>query len=178
MIRTASLSRDRRHRYRLTRRWTDGQSIAWIMLNPSSADALHDDPTLRRCIAFSHAWGYAALTVVNLYTLRTAHPAELARATNPNRTRSNTHLRAAIRESDATIAAWGNLPASLAHATLRANFVGTLLPANALCLGLTQRGHPRHPLYVPGHTEPVSLAEASSLLLTLTLPNVSPTMSA
>jgi len=178
MIRTASLSRDRRHRYQLTRRWADGPSITWIMLNPSSADASHDDPTLRRCIAFSCAWGYAALTVVNLFTLRTAHPAELARATDPNRTRSNTYIHAAIRGSEAAIAAWGNLPSSLAHATLRASTVRDLLPADALCLGLTQRGHPRHPLYVPGHTQPVSLAEASLQPPALTLPKASPTMSA
>ena len=62
----AVISQDERHRYSLTRRWGDGPRVCcWIMLNPSTADATTDDPTIRRCIGFTHAWGYDALTVVS-----------------------------------------------------------------------------------------------------------------
>ena len=64
----AVISQDERHRYSLTRRWGDGPRVCcWIMLNPSTADATTDDPTIRRCIGFTHGWGYDALTIINLY---------------------------------------------------------------------------------------------------------------
>ena len=77
----AVISQDERHRYSLTRRWGDGPRVCcWIMLNPSTADATTDDPTIRRCIGFTHAWGYDALTVVNLYAWRATDPADLRNA--------------------------------------------------------------------------------------------------
>ena len=77
----AVISQDERHRYSLTRRWGDGPRVCcWIMLNPSTADATTDDPTIRRCIGFTHDWGYDALTVVNLYAWRATDPADLRNA--------------------------------------------------------------------------------------------------
>lgn len=74
---SALLSDDRRYRYYLTRRWGPGLSVAWLMLNPSTADADTDDPTLRKVVGFTRAWGYNACAVVNLYGVRSALPAVL-----------------------------------------------------------------------------------------------------
>ena len=77
----AVISQDERHRYSLTRRWGNGPRVCcWIMLNPSTADATTDDPTIRRCVRFTQAWGYDALTVVNLYAWRATDPADLRNA--------------------------------------------------------------------------------------------------
>ena len=77
---TAEISRDGVYRYRLTRRWeTDDRAsmLRWIMLNPSTADASLDDPTIRRCMGFARAWGYGGIVVHNLYALRATDPRQL-----------------------------------------------------------------------------------------------------
>ena len=125
------------------------------MLNPSTADAHDDDPTLRRCLGFARRWGFEALTVVNLFAWRSPQPDELRIVADPVGPRTARVLRAAIREGDAVIAAWGNLAPALRP---RAARVASMLPPGTLTLGLTQQGQPRHPLYVPQSTEPVQLA--------------------
>src|SRR5207245_10014631 len=71
----ASFSRDRRYRYRLWRRWDAARPVvAFVMLNPSTADAARDDPTIRRWSGFARAWGYGRLEVVNLFAYRATDP--------------------------------------------------------------------------------------------------------
>lgn len=146
--RWATLSDDRRYRYQLGRRWgtpwaEGGRRVLWIMLNPSTADADADDPTIRRCIGFSRAWGYDELVVVNLYALRATDPAELGRAEDPFGPDNATWLDHHLSHADSVIAAWG------AHNTATNVADALLLEHRPLrCLGTTKDGHPRHPLYV------------------------------
>jgi hypothetical protein len=79
MHRAALFSRDRRFRYRLGRRWGQGAAVCFVLLNPSTADEVVDDPTIRRCIAFARSLGYGGLEVVNLYAYVATDPAELRR---------------------------------------------------------------------------------------------------
>ena len=71
----AIFSADETYRYRLWRQWrgddlvADPKTCAFILLNPSTADHLNDDPTIRRCVAFAKAWGYRRLEIVNLFAL-------------------------------------------------------------------------------------------------------------
>lgn len=162
IVRTASFSRDRRYRYTLGRRWGRGPSLTWVMLNPSTADHQRDDPTIRRCIAFSRAWGFDGLVVVNLFALRSPQPAVLLDAEDALGPMGGRVLRRVLRESapGSVVAAWGNVEPRLAR---RAEEVRAILPADALCLGLTDRGQPRHPLYVPGGRQPVVLASTLSV---------------
>ncbi len=155
MERTASYSRDRRYRYALGRRWGEGRTLTWVMLNPSMADERRDDPTIRRCISFSQEWGFSALQVVNLFALRTPHPRALLEAGDALGPRGEHTLRTAIRDAEVVVAAWGNVHPRLAG---RAEAVRRLLPPDAWCLGVTGRGEPRHPLYVPGGTMPATLS--------------------
>jgi len=125
------------------------------MLNPSTADARDDDPTLRRCIAFSRAWGFGGLRVVNVVAYRASDPRVLLEASDLTGPRGARVLRRALREADAVVAAWGNVhPRLAAHAEA----VRARLPEGTWCLGLTARGEPRHPLYVAGGTNPVTLS--------------------
>lgn len=79
--RGAILSEDRVHRYRLWRMWDpDKPAIAWMMLNPSTADALVDDPTIRSCLRLSKAWGFGRLDVVNVFAFRATDPKALLEA--------------------------------------------------------------------------------------------------
>ena len=142
-----------RYRYALARCWSDQPGrIVWIMLNPSRAGATRDDPTIRRCTAFSRSWGYGGMTVVNLYALCTADPDQLQHAEDPVGPENDIHVaRTCAWSLSATagrrdvIAAWGAHPLAAARAGLVLSIAGLRVD----CLGMTLAGHPRHPLYVP-----------------------------
>ena len=124
------------------------------MLNPSTADARDDDPTVRRCIAFARSWGFDAVQVVNLFALRATDPRRLRGHPRPIGRQNDRWILQAHRASALTVLAWGN------HGALgaRSQEVLELLRAagGALhILGLTSRAQPRHPLYVAGATVPL-----------------------
>lgn len=147
---SAGFSRCGHYRYWLRRVWDlDRPQCAWIGLNPSTADACTDDPTLRRCIRFSDDWGYGSLLLVNLFAWRATDPSALLEAPDPVGPRTSLWLRRAVNESHCVMAAWGN-GGLIRH---RAHEVAATL-ADAHCLGLTALGMPRHPLYCPKHATP------------------------
>ena len=81
---SAIFSGDRRYRYLLIRRVGTSQSrVLFIMLNPSAADEVRDDPTIRRCIGFARDWGFGLLEVVNLFALMSTNPKTLLDAEDP-----------------------------------------------------------------------------------------------
>ena len=148
----ARFSACRRYRYALWRRWAPGPQLLFILLNPATADEYRDDPTIRRCLGFARAWGYGALAVANLFARRTASAVELARlaARSPENLvgpDNDAWLLRLYRESELTVAAWGNQGRLLG----RSRAVRTLAPA-LHCLGWTRLGEPRHPLYLPADT--------------------------
>lgn len=121
------------------------------MLNPSTADAQRNDPTVRRCIGFSRAWGYGGLTAVNLFAFRATRPADLWRAADPVGRETDRHILAATARCDLIVVAWGAFP----RAVERAAAVLGVLPRIPYCLALTQDGHPRHPLHSSGRLRPI-----------------------
>jgi hypothetical protein len=139
-------------------------------LNPSSADASLDDPTLRRMIGFSRAAGFAGLEVVNLFAWRATEPRELVRAAMERDVvglRNDEAIDTAARLSAVLVAAWGAVPTGLRkmHQTDRLRFrhrhvLSQLLEHGkpVLCLGHTLAGWPRHPLYVPNGRRLVAFA--------------------
>src|SRR5690349_3088795 len=122
-----------RYRYRLWRCWLPGAATAvWVMLNPSTADDVRDDATIRRCLALTRAWGFGALEVVNLYGLRATDPAALRVARDPVGPDNDEAVAGAARRGDAVFAAWG------AHGAPRAAVGRQLLRGCAVwCLGVT-----------------------------------------
>ena len=85
MIKSAEIDPTGLYRYSLYRGWETNapKRIAFVMLNPSRADATNDDPTLCRCISFARSWGYGSLEVVNLFAYRASKPEELKTVTDP-----------------------------------------------------------------------------------------------
>lgn len=151
---SASISADGVYRYELRRTWGDPERIVcWIMLNPSTADADIDDPTIRRCVGFAQRWGFGGIIVKNLFALRATDPAALKAHPDPIGPENNYWLLDGGPDHRMTICAWG------VHGALndRAIQVVRLLNAGGRQLrhlGLTKAGHPRHPLYLPGTAEP------------------------
>lgn len=135
-------------RYRLERAWDDGPAVAFVMLNPNTADAEHDDPTIRRCVGFARRWGFGRLLVVNLFAWCCPRPSMLREAEDPVGPRNDTHLRRAATEADRVVVAWGN------HGRLldRDREVTETLDGPLYCLGTTRHGCPRHPLYLAADT--------------------------
>jgi len=150
IVRDAILSEDRRYRYTLTRTWGPRMpGVAWIMLNPSVADAEIDDPTIRRCMGFTQRFGYDGLVVVNCFGYRATDPAELLEvgaeiAVGPD---NGEWVRKACHQAAIIVAAWGALKKPLRGA---AEFVAKLIRTDGhklKCIGMTKDGQPRHPLY-------------------------------
>jgi hypothetical protein len=151
--RTAVLSACGRYRYLLGRRWADGPPLGWVLLNPSTADATVDDPTIRRLVAFTRAAGYGAALVGNLVALRATDPAELARHPNPTGPYNDTALDELVTlTGGAVVAGWS---AAADPHRVAAVLAGPLADVRLRCLGVTASGQPRHPLYVPG-TRPLT----------------------
>lgn len=150
MKRDAVISECGRYRYRLYRGWAPERqrTVLWVMLNPSTADAHLDDPTIRRCIAFSTSLGYGDMWVANWYAYRATDPAELWKlpsmidAIGPENDR---HLAALAKRCDRIIVAWGADGPAVPCESLRT-------PDGLWRLGTTKSGKPRHPLYVRSGT--------------------------
>jgi hypothetical protein len=147
---SAVFSKCMRYRYVLRRVWDRSkQSVLFIGLNPSTADATNDDPTIRRCIRFASDWGFGSVTVANLFAYRATQPQKLRRARDPIGPENDRWLQDLQSESDLVVAAWG------VHGALRERnleVLGKISPA--YCLGLTKEGHPRHPLYLKASARP------------------------
>lgn len=156
----AVLSVDGVYRYTLTRsdyddapwRAVHEPALLWIMLNPSTADASEDDPTIRRVRGFSRRLGFGQFTVVNLYALRSTDPRGLWTADDPIGPENDTTIAAeaftAVCDAAPIVAAWG--------ANARPDRVAQVLAIPHVaprlhCLGVTAAGAPRHPLYLPGN---------------------------
>ena len=128
------------YRYTLTRLWDPAlPMITFVLLNPSTADAVQPDPTLRRCVSFAKREGYGGMVILNLYAFRTKDPKVMMAAADPVGP-DNDRVLAGVMGT--VVAAWGTNadPA-------RVSRVLALLP-RLHALGITKNGHPRHPLYV------------------------------
>lgn len=139
------------YRYGLSRLW-DSQSAAvlFIMLNPSTADELRNDPTVARCETRARQMGFGGVMIANLFAFRATQPRDLKRAKEPKGVLNDQVLQHWVREAGLTIAAWG------VHGAYcqRGAEVAAHIPADLYHLGLTKHGHPRHPLYVSFETQP------------------------
>lgn len=141
------------YRYKLTRFWGPEHALPFVMLNPSTADADIDDPTIRRCMGFARREGAGGIIVVNLFGLRATDPSELHKTRDPFGSANRGEIHAlgqwAFLAGVPVVCAWGT------HGWYKsANDDATRLLENTgarlVCLGTTKVGHPKHPLYIKG----------------------------
>lgn len=163
MIRQATISDDHLYRYDLIRCWDgreDGKYVAWVMLNPSVADAAIDDPTIRRVIGFSKRWGYSAAVVLNLFAYRSTNPKHLNLTDDPIGPENRRFFEMHLPRAGLVVCAWGSglekvkEPAHSLAVDAAKGIRELAPPGNLYCLGVTSLGSPRHPLYVSSRTEP------------------------
>lgn len=137
------------YRYALGRTWGDPKSVnrlAVCMLNPSTADADKDDPTIRRCIAFAKREGCDGLDVVNAYGLRSTDPKALRTHRDPVGPENDGAIRRLADANGIMVLAWGaHISPGRAWTILDILEDACCMP---MCLGVTAAGQPRHPLYL------------------------------
>lgn len=145
----AVISDCEQYRYRLWRQWAPGERVLWIMLNPSTADGLQDDPTIRRCMGFACQWGYGGINVVNLCAHRATRPAELLRAPDPMGPENHSYIATALDTdiNDLVVCAWGAIDTRLyEYRDTVLGWIEVSRREHVYCLGTTRMGEPRHPL--------------------------------
>lgn len=145
----ALFSPDRIYRYYLWRIWNRKTARAmFIGLNPSTADEYNDDPTIRRCAGFAKDWGYGGLIMANLFAFRATNPQEMKSAKDPIGPQNDEYLLDVVATRGIVIVAWGNHGEFMNRGTQVIEMLRPHRP-DLYCFGLTRKGNPRHPLFLP-----------------------------
>ncbi|MCX8952310.1 DUF1643 domain-containing protein [Ruegeria sp. NA] len=151
---TAIYSDCEKYRYSLTRIWDpEGRKALFVMLNPSTATEVQNDPTVERCERRARALGFGAFQVTNIFAWRDTDPRKMRAAADPVGPENDAAILDGGQWADQVIAAWGTHGAHLG----RGPAVETLLRGTGQSLfhlGLTKDGHPKHPLYIAYTQQP------------------------
>lgn len=156
--RDAKISADGLYRYWLSRKiratrpgvFLAGR-LVFIMLNPSTADAKIDDHTIRRCMGFAYLFSCEEVVVVNLFALRSRDPKKLKKVEDPIGPENDNWIIEQTRDAVDVIAAWGGLGRFMGRDK---KVISMLRGAGKLVyhLGQNDDGSPKHPLYLPNHS--------------------------
>ena len=145
---TAVYSDCERYRYSLTRVWDPaGRRVNFVMLNPSKATEVQNDPTIERCERRARALGFGGFCATNIFAWRDTDPRNMRAAADPVGTENDTAIVDAAERADQVIAAWGTHGAH----QQRGPAVEQMLRKRGITLhhlGLSKAGHPKHPLYI------------------------------
>lgn len=156
MIRSAAFNEDKTHRHYLGRFWDPYDDfILYIGLNPSTADAYKDDPTIKRWINFSRRFGHGGFVVVNLFSYRTSSPTNLQHYINKGVDPLDDNwcdywIGFWAEKAHKIVACWGNVPWAETRVLEVLQF---LIHCPLYCFGHTQNGYPKHPLYLAKDTQ-------------------------
>jgi hypothetical protein len=156
----AVISKDGKYRYQLTRRWSQVMPmVAFLLFNPSTADASTDDATIRKAMGFASRWDYGGIVVLNLFAYRSRNPDSLGYVDDPVGVDNDWTIMQALDDVSALICAWGcaqymrsmerqQRKRALLHS------IHKLHPGLAMqCLGMGVTGEPYHPLMLAYKTE-------------------------
>lgn len=155
MKNTATFSPCRKYRYTLWRCWKnlfsqDSEYIMFIGLNPSTADEIINDNTIRRCIGYAKDWGYTGLCMMNIFAFRATQPKNMRMVEDPIGPDNDRELINMAKLCNMVVAAWGNDGKYMN----RGKQVRAMIP-DLHYLRLTAGGFPAHPLYLPKKLKPI-----------------------
>ncbi len=149
---SAIFSDCRLYRYALWRRWSHGELIAFVGLNPSTADETLNDPTIRRCIGFAKDWGYGGLAMLNIFAYRATDPMKMKSVADPVGPLDYQPIVAVAGMCPCVVTAWGVHGEHLERGQKVLHVLRTAA-ARVCHLGLTKQGMPKHPLYLKSCSE-------------------------
>jgi hypothetical protein len=147
-----------KYRYLLTRMWDPtGEKVLFVMLNPSTATEVQNDPTVERCERRARALGFGGFRVCNIFAWRETDPRLMRKAVDPVGPGNDAAIRQSCFWADTIVCAWGAHGAHLERGPAVERLMReTNRPLHHL--GLTKAGHPKHPLYIGYATQPVRWA--------------------
>jgi len=170
MIQETKFSPCRKYRYTLWREWqpefrfasitedpdaTKDGFVMFIGLNPSTADEIQDDPTIRRCVDFAKSWGYTSMCMTNLFAYRATMPEEMKLQIEPIGAENDGTVKRLAREACLIVAAWGTHGKHMdRQERVKHWFASQNIQMHHL--GLNSDGTPKHPLYLRKTTEPLT----------------------
>lgn len=162
IARQTIFSPDRKHRYTLWREWSmehvpgatadDDNYVMFIALNPSTADEVKNDNTVRRCIDYAKRWGFNSMCMTNIFAWRDTDPEGMKKVSDPIGPDNDYWLTQIANSAKIVVAAWGNHGKFLS----RGDQVRKLI-TRLYCLKLTSAGEPWHPLYLKKTLQPKPL---------------------
>jgi hypothetical protein len=133
------------YRYILNRTWDKTKpKIAFIGLNPSTADERIDDNTVRKCITVARRDGFGEMTMLNIYAYRSTDPSVLKTHPQPTGDLNDKHIFAECQGASKIVVAWGSHVPDDRHQSLLKLLDGFTL----WCFAKNKDGKPKHPLYV------------------------------
>ena len=148
----AIFSDDKKHRFALWREWNHKlPSLAWIGLNPSTANEKEDDQTIRRAKVFCAEAGFGSLFMVNLFSYCETESKKLENHRVDELVVSATDfwLNHCVRSCNSMVAGWGDTGSLYG----RSKEIAQRYAGRLLCLGTTNKGEPKHPLYIKATTK-------------------------
>jgi hypothetical protein len=144
------------YRYLLRRTWSkDGPNIVFVMLNPSTATELKNDPTVERCQRRASE-RYGSFTIVNIFALRSTDPKALYVHSDPVGERNDEMIIDACRDADKVICGWGNHGILHQRGAQVMKLIRTI-PKTVFAFKITKSGQPQHPLYISYATDAVAI---------------------
>lgn len=156
----ASFSTDRRYRWTLDRIWQPAAPlVCYVLLNPSTADEIKNDPTVSRCQTRAINAGYGGLLVVNIFAWRSTDTAELYLVADPVGEFNDAAILNAARVAKLVVCGWGK------HGALQdrgKKVLELIRQAGKVphALRINSDGSPEHPLYLSYKLQPKPISPA------------------
>lgn len=147
-----------RYRYLLTRVWdASGPRALFVMLNPSTATEVQNDPTVERCERRARTLGFGSFRVTNIFAWRATDPKEMRAQPDPVGPENDRAILDSVAWAEGPgariVCAWGAHGAHLGRgAAVERLLRGT--GRELFHLGLTRAGAPKHPLYIGYDRQP------------------------
>jgi hypothetical protein len=137
------------YRYRLWREWSDGPRCVFVGINPSTADAIKDDATIRKCIGFAQRWGFGSLDMINLFAWRDTDQLALLKSVNPIGPDNDMACKIVFETASRVVWAWGRGKSAAVRKLIDDRVTDRRWQVTGCevgTLGLTDDGYPCHPL--------------------------------
>ncbi|MDE3320402.1 DUF1643 domain-containing protein [Acinetobacter baumannii] len=153
---SAIFSDCQKHRFRLERQLEGNKVVVAVFgVNPSTADSVNNDSTVKKWIVFANKLEARKLIVGNMFSYISPYVKDLATCGEVTNIENEKHLEDIIRDADVLIACWG--ARSKVRAALRPYFdqlMDKLKNSNkpVYCFGYTKYGDPRHVGRIPYST--------------------------
>ena len=155
------------YRWILKRELSIGKrTVVFIGLNPSKANSFNNDRTLLRIINFCSRWNYKNIYIINLFGLISKSPFQLSKSKDPIGLNNDLITLLTLRFWQKNIncdlwLGWGDKGQLNGRNNEVMKIIKNLsnLKSNEnnfseriLSLGITKKGNPLHPLYIPNET--------------------------